>query len=49
MTAAPSKGEAEGPGPGTRLDEFTPVKIYPAHLTPGAALLPSASGAATAG
>jgi serine/threonine-protein kinase len=31
------------------LDEFTPVKIYPEHLTPGAALLPPASGAAAAG
>ena len=31
------------------LDEFTPVKVYPEHLTPGAALLPPASGAATAG
>lgn len=31
------------------LDEFTPVKIYPEHLTPGAALLPEASGTATAG
>jgi serine/threonine protein kinase len=28
------------------LDEFTPVKVYPEHLTPGAALLPAATGAA---
>lgn len=28
------------------LDEFTPVKVYPEHLTPEAALLPAASGAA---
>ena len=30
------------------LDEFTPVKVYPEHLTPGAALLPASSGAAAA-
>ena len=28
------------------LDEFTPVKVYPEHLEPGAALLASAPGAA---
>ena len=43
MTAAPSNiraGAAE-PGPGTRIDGFTPVKVYPEHLEPGAALLPT--------
>lgn len=28
------------------LDEFTPVKVYPEHLTPEAALLPAPAGAA---